>query len=115
MWRNCLALMGGLALLAGCSPAAPTVQAADKTQTKSEDESTEDLKPVKKTDAEWRWQRAVRLLVSIGGIGQREAIDGDDSGVCARFDRPPGGEADDRAADRTAPGVCTTAATAVDS
>ena len=51
-----------------------------------------------RADAEWRWQRALRFLISICGAKEREASSGDGGGVRSSFDGPSSREADDCAA-----------------
>src|SRR5262252_8772823 len=52
-------------------------------------------------DAEWRWRRALRLLLVAGTSRvaiRKEAQDGDGGSVCAGLDRSTGREPDHRAA-----------------
>jgi len=60
-----------------------------------------------RADAEWRWRRALRLLLSVRGAQAREVASGDGGGVRTSFDRSANREADNRTAGGTAPDVCT--------
>src|SRR5437867_1245811 len=56
---------------------------------------------------EWRWQRALRLLLSVRGAQTREVASGDGGGVRTRFDGSASREADDLTAGGTAADVRT--------
>lgn len=54
MRRNCLVVLGMFGLMLGYSPHRAILEAAQKNEAKAEEESKEDLTPIKKTDGEWR-------------------------------------------------------------
>jgi hypothetical protein len=49
-----------------------------------------------RADAEWRWRRALRLLLSVRGAQAREVASDDGGGVRTSFNRSASREADDR-------------------